>query len=73
MKLILAGYLKKLNSDRRIISACKMRLGILYFLGYGLDEELPWHSSLSRTRQLCGPGVFTEIFKSVKARYSFAQ
>ena len=65
MKLILAGYLENLNSDRRIISACKMRLDILYFLGYDLDEELPWHSTLSRTRQLYGQEVFTEIFKSV--------
>lgn len=65
MKLILAGYLENLNSDRRIINTCKMRLDILYFLGYDLDEELPWHSTLSRTRQLYGQEVFTEIFKSV--------
>jgi len=65
MKLILAGYLENLSSDRRIINACKMRLDILYFLGYDLDEELPWHSTLSRTRQLYGQEVFTEIFKSV--------
>src|SRR5436190_9221329 len=43
----------------------KMRLDILYFLGYDLDEELPWHSTLSRTRQLYGQEVFTEIFKAV--------
>ena len=65
MKLILAGYLENLNSDRRIINTCKMRLDILYFLGYDLDEELPWHSTLSRTRQLYGQEVFTEMFKAV--------
>ena len=65
MKLILAGYLENLNSDRCIISTCKMRMDILYFLGYNLDEEFPWHSTLSRTRQLYGQEVFTEIFKSV--------
>jgi IS5 family transposase len=42
-----------------------MRLDILYFIGYDLDEELPWHSTLSRTRQLYGQEVFTEIFKTV--------
>ena len=65
MKLMLAGYLENINSDRRIINIAKMRLDILYFLGYDLDEELPWHSTLSRTRQLYGQEVFSAIFKCV--------
>lgn len=65
MKLMLVGYLENINSDRRIISFSKMRLDILYFLGYDLDEELPWHSTLSRTRQLYGEEVFTEVFRTV--------
>jgi len=65
MKLMLVGYLENLNSDRRIISHSKMRMDILYFLGYDLDEELPWHSTLSRTRQLYGQEVFAGVFKSV--------
>lgn len=64
-KLILIGYLENLNSDRRIIDHAKMRLDILYFLGYDLDEELPWHSTLSRTRQLYGEEVFKELFSKV--------
>lgn len=65
MKLMLVGYLENLNSDRRIISTSRMRMDILYFIGYDLDEELPWHSTLSRTRQLYGEGEFTSIFKQV--------
>src|SRR5207344_1286754 len=65
MKLMLAGYFENLNSDRRIINTVRLRLDILYFIGYDLDEELPWHSTLSRTRQLYGQEVFTAIFKSV--------
>ncbi len=64
-KLILIGYLENLNSDRKIIDHAKMRLDILYFLGYDLDEELPWHSTLSRTRQLYGEEVFKELFSKV--------
>ncbi|GAA4342086.1 IS1182 family transposase [Mucilaginibacter gynuensis] len=64
-KLMLAGYLENLNSDRRIISAFSLRLDILYFIGYDVDEELPWHSTLSRTRQLYGEHVFTELFRRV--------
>lgn len=64
-KLILAGYLENLNSDRRIISHASMRLDILYFIGYDIDEQLPWHSTLSRSRQLYGEEVFLSLFKKV--------
>jgi transposase len=65
MKLMLVGYLENLNSDRRIISTSRLRMDILYFIGYDLGEELPWHSTLSRTRQLYSEHVFTELFKRV--------
>lgn len=65
MKLMLVGYLENLNSDRRIISTSRMRMDILYFIGYDLDEELPWHSTLSRTRQLYGEEEFMALFKLV--------
>lgn len=64
-KLILIGYLENLCSDRRIMQTVSMRLDLLYFLGYDLDEPLPWHSTLSRTRQLYGEEVFKELFLQV--------
>lgn len=64
-KLILVGYLENLGSDRRIINTASMRLDILYFIGYTLEDVLPWHSTLSRTRQLYSEDVFKELFKRV--------
>ena len=64
-KLILVGYLENLNSDRKIINHAKMRLDILFFIGYDIDEELPWHSTLSRTRQLLGEEIFLQLFREV--------
>jgi transposase len=64
-KLILVGYLENLCSDRRIINSVSLRLDVLYFIGYDLDEELPWHSTLSRTRQLYGQEVFQQLFREV--------
>jgi transposase len=64
-KLILVGYLENLNSDRRIIDHARLRLDILFFIGYDIDEELPWHSTLSRTRELYGEQLFVELFKRV--------
>ena len=42
-----------------------MRLDILYFLGFDIDEELPWHSTLSRTRQLFPESLFESVFEKV--------
>ncbi len=64
-KLLLTGYFENLQSDRRIIENARLRLDILYFIGYDIDEELPWHSTLSRTRQLYGKEVFYTLFKEV--------
>jgi len=64
-KLMLVGFLENLGSDRRIINTASMRLDILFFIGYNIDEQLPWHSTLSRTRQLYGEDVFKELFKKV--------
>lgn len=64
-KLILIGYLENLCSDRRIINTATMRLDMLFFIGYDIDEELPWHSTLSRTRQLYGDEVFKMLFKQI--------
>jgi transposase len=67
-KLILIGYLENLGSDRRIMQTARMRLDMLYFLDYDIDEELPWHSTLSRTRQLYGQEIFQQLFRKVLSK-----
>ena len=64
-KLCLVGYLENIISDRDLIQHSSMRLDILYFLGYDIDEPLPWHSTISRTRQLYPESVFEEVFTKV--------
>jgi transposase len=46
-KLVLVGQLKNLVSDRRLGEHCALRLNILLFLGYEIDEELPGHSTVT--------------------------
>jgi transposase len=65
LKLMLIGYLENLGSDRRIINTVCLRLDMLFFIGYDIDEPLPWHSTLSRTRQLYGDNLFKQLFKEV--------
>ncbi|MDP5099519.1 MAG: transposase [Crocinitomicaceae bacterium] len=42
-----------------------MRMDILLFLGYDIDEPLPWHSTISRTRQLFPEDLFEKVFTQV--------
>jgi transposase len=67
-KLVLVGRLENLVSDRRLVEPCALRLDILFFLGYEVDEALPWHSTISRTRQLFPAAVFEPLFDHVFAR-----
>ncbi|MBL4710415.1 MAG: transposase, partial [Flavobacteriales bacterium] len=64
-KLCLVGYLENIISDRQLLNHCGMRMDILYFLNYDIDEALPWHSTLSRTRQLYPEAIFEEVFTQV--------
>ncbi len=66
-KLCLVGYLENIISDRKLIEHASMRLDILYFIGYDIDEHLPWHSTISRTRQLFPEEVFERVFTHILA------
>jgi len=64
-KLCLVGYLENITSDRQLIEHCSLRLDILFFLDYDVDEEFPWHSTVSRTRQLFPESIFEQVFNRV--------
>ena len=64
-KLLLTGYLENITSDRKLLEHCSMRMDVLYFLGFDIDEELPWHSTISRTRQLYPASLFETLFNKV--------
>jgi len=64
-KLCLVGYINNIGSDRKLADYCADSLGIRLFLGYDIDEPLPWHSTISRTRQLYSEEVFKQLFEQV--------
>lgn len=63
MRLMLAGLLLGYVHDRRLLREARVNLAIRWFIGYGLHEELPDHSSLTRIRQRWGEERFKEIFR----------
>jgi transposase len=64
-KILLVGYLNNLNSDRALLRYASNCLDVRLFLGYDIHEELPWHSTISRTRQLYGEDVFLSLFQKI--------
>ena len=64
-KICLVGYLNNINSDRKLIEYCGNCLNIRLFIKYDIDESLPRHSTISRTRQLYGEEVFLSLFRKI--------
>ncbi len=64
-KICLIGYLENIISDRKLMHLCSDSLAIRLFLGFDLDEQLPWHSTFSRTRQLYEASLFEQVFRKI--------
>lgn len=68
VRLMLAGFLLGIVHDRRLMREAQVNIAIRWFVGYGLHEVLPDHSSLTRIRQRWGTERFRSIFeRTVKA------
>lgn len=63
VRLMLAGFLLGFVHDRRLMREAQVNLAIRWFVGYGLHEALPDHSSLTRIRQRWGAERFRKIFE----------
>ncbi|UOQ69419.1 transposase [Hymenobacter volaticus] len=65
VKLLLVGHLENITSDRKLLELAQLHLGIRAFLGYDLAQPLPWHSTVSRTRQRLPVSVFEACFTHI--------
>ncbi len=64
-KMLMVGFFENLPSERAIAARCEDSLAIREFLGYGLEEQTPEHSSLTVIRQRLGAQVYGEVFRIV--------
>ena len=62
IKMMLLLFLDNVASERELMAIIRERLDYLWFLGYGLDDEVPDHSVLSKARARWGREVFGQIF-----------
>jgi transposase len=61
-RCLLVGYFEGIDSERGIAWRASDSLGIRHFLGIGLDERSPDHSTISRTRRLIALETHEQIF-----------
>ena len=71
-RLMLVGYFEGLDSERGMAWRAADSLGVRSFLGLGLDERGPDHSTISRTRRLIDVETHQEVFGWVLERLAEA-
>lgn len=66
-KMVLIGYLYGIRSERRLEQEIKMNIGYRWFLGLGLSDPVPDHSTISqnRRRRFRDSNIFQEIFDEI--------
>lgn len=67
-RLLLVGYFEGLDSERGIAWRAADSLAVRQFLGLGLDEAAPDHSTISRTRRLIDVEAHQAVFTWVPER-----
>ncbi len=66
-RMLLVGYFENIDSQRGIAWRCADSLSLREFLGVGLDDDTPEHSTLTNTRKRLPKEVFEEVFQFVLA------
>jgi transposase len=67
-RLLLVGYFEGLDSERGIAWRAADSLAVRTFLGLGLEEASPDHSTISRTRRLIDVETHRAVFTWVQER-----
>jgi transposase len=68
LKMMFLLFFDDVASERELMKIIAERLDYLWFLGYGLDDEIPDHSVLSKARKRWGVKVFEGLFTRVVAQ-----
>jgi transposase len=64
-KLQLILFFEGLRSERKLMEAVDLNLAHRWYLGYGLDEPIPDHSSLTKIRHRLGLETFQRFFERI--------
>lgn len=66
-KMLFIGYLFGIRSERQLVKEIEVNLAYRWFLGYGLQDKIPHHSTISqnRRRRFSQSGIYQEIFDQI--------
>lgn len=66
-KMLLIGYLYGIRSERRLIEEIKVNIAYRWFLGMGINDPVPNHSTISqnRRRRFLESEIYQEIFDEI--------
>src|SRR5580658_24167 len=62
LKLMFLLFFDNVRSERHLMELLPERLDYLWILGYGINDELPHHSVVSKARARWGSAVFEKLF-----------
>ena len=62
LKLLFLLFFDDVPGERELMRQVAYRLDYLWFLGLGLNDDVPDHSVLSKARARWGPAVFERLF-----------
>ncbi len=65
-KLCLIRKIENISSDRKLITLCRLRLDLLFFLDYNIDEKLPASTTISHTRRMYPADLYSNICKELE-------
>ena len=68
-------YIRKhenISSDRKLIALCRIRLDLLFFLDYNLDDKLPAASTISHTRRIYPDEIYHDICNTIEEQINEA-
>jgi transposase len=65
IRMMLLLFLDDIKSERELMRIIPERLDYLWFLSYGLDDQIPDHSVLRKARKRWGKEVFVSLFSRV--------
>lgn len=65
MKMMFLLFFDDVSSERELMRIIRERLDYMWFLGYGLDDNIPDHSVLSKARSRWGVDIFETLFSHV--------
>jgi len=64
-KMVLTGYLENICTDRKLEREFQNRLDLRFFIDHDLDDTIPDHSTICKTRKRIPREVFDKVFNHI--------